>query len=619
MYSIYCADVNVITGTLGEWRVLHHPNLQDQGVWCISPTVSEALNSAGSLTFSIAPNNPLCRELKQRNTYISVRKDATEVWRGRVINITRGMNMTRTVTCEGELAYLMDTVQPPRNFHGTIATLFTSAISQHNTQATQEREFKVGTITVGIDDSLGVVEYDVNTNASTTWDLIQKTLINGFGGYIIQRKESDGIYLDYLKDIAAFSTQKISFGKNLLDFTEAIDASDVITGLMPFGATTNKPPVLYKQKGSSGVNARTFEQHTGDAAEGLYLIVANGCAMHTQMHMSYSGLYMKFSVLNPDTATITADANGHKTIVLANNPNGNAVRRWRLQQATSPTKSVSVSGSSSPSGQIMYGQSIIDVTNGTVGGDAYGSISGSVSASGKVESTQNDSWLIKCMPADQPSGMQNTIWLTAAGDKAISPATGYNSSMLGYFWTISNSENGATIKNKAASENNDSDTLHCDINGNGFSIYASANGDGQDNGDSSRVTLIPLGYSSNRIVYDGAASIWGYIYGTHIFDNVDTPFGLQHAALNYIYANSVQKLTSLTVGAVDLSMFDNSIGEITLGTLCEVVSEPHELKYNMICVQKSTCLTAPDKSKITFGAGKKTMTDLQGRLIVNAN
>lgn len=63
--------------------------------------------------------------------------------------------------------------------------------------------------------------------------------MNRLGGVLRLRHESDAMYLDWiqLEQYGVYSTQPIEFGLNLLNYTETITADDIVTALIPLGAT----------------------------------------------------------------------------------------------------------------------------------------------------------------------------------------------------------------------------------------------------------------------------------------------------------------------------------------------------------------------------------------------
>ena len=200
------------------------------------------LNKTGSFTFTIYPDNKNFGRLKKLKSIIQVFQDDYLLFRGRILNDEQGIYNEKKITCEGELAFLVDSIQRPYDFmsgdlHTTVSELFTFFITNHNSQVEESKRFKVGNITV-VDPNNYIVRSD--STYLDTWDSINKKLIESLGGYLFVRHEADGNYIDYLADFNTLSTQKIEFGKNLLDFSKVIKGEDIATAIIPLGAKTGE-------------------------------------------------------------------------------------------------------------------------------------------------------------------------------------------------------------------------------------------------------------------------------------------------------------------------------------------------------------------------------------------
>lgn len=74
----------------------------------ISPKVEKEINTAGSFTFQITPNHPKWGQLYRMKTVVDVLIRGKNVFRGRVSEVEMNFQKTKTVTCEGALAYFCD-------------------------------------------------------------------------------------------------------------------------------------------------------------------------------------------------------------------------------------------------------------------------------------------------------------------------------------------------------------------------------------------------------------------------------------------------------------------------------------------------------------------------------
>lgn len=219
-----------------------------------APKLTLEMGKAGALSFRIPPSNRYYNALPQLTTTITVEMDDVEIFRGRVLTNNRNFNNVRTVYCEGDLAYLVDTVQKAERYNGKTHDLFRKIIEAHNKRAGADKQFLVGDITIENrdmvlsgksdevqDEETGKFDYKqiaINSIADewqNSFDFIQNCLIDYTGGYLRTRRQNGKTYIDLLLDYGNTATQDIEFGKNMLDLTEEVSAEDVFTVLIPLG------------------------------------------------------------------------------------------------------------------------------------------------------------------------------------------------------------------------------------------------------------------------------------------------------------------------------------------------------------------------------------------------
>lgn len=220
MYYVYC-DEYTLLDTRGEDLIL------------ISPKLTLQDNSAGSFDFTISPKHPYYNVITRLTSVIKVVQDDEEIFIGRVMEEKVDFYKRKTLHCEGELAFLSDSMQPPARYQGISVRAFLEAlIAVHNSKVDEDKAFTVGSVTV-VDSNNYVYKY---TNWESTMKVIKTDLIDTYGGHLRIRYE-DGIrYLDYLADYPRTSDQVIQFGENLLDFSKNFDMSDICTVVIPLGA-----------------------------------------------------------------------------------------------------------------------------------------------------------------------------------------------------------------------------------------------------------------------------------------------------------------------------------------------------------------------------------------------
>ena len=224
-YTVY-SDNNLLYDTQNENFQLFNAKLDLE------------LNKTGSFSFKIYPNHPSYDKMQRLKSIITVYSDDDLIFRGRILNDERGFRNEKQVTCEGELAFLLDSIQRPYQFpvvegESTVEDLFTYFITNHNSQVEEAHRFIVGNVTV-TDPNDYLARSD--TTYLNTWDSINQKLISSYGGYLWVRHEADGNYIDYLSGFSAVSAQRIEFGKNLLDIKQTTKGEDVATAIIPLGA-----------------------------------------------------------------------------------------------------------------------------------------------------------------------------------------------------------------------------------------------------------------------------------------------------------------------------------------------------------------------------------------------
>lgn len=220
MYKVYCDSWLLYTPTMDELKL-------------INPKLDLEVNKTGSFTFTIFPGHPYYSRLKKLKSIITVYQNNDIIFRGRILNDEKGFRNEKQVTCEGELAFLLDTTQRPYEYKGDVAGLFTQLITEHNKQVEPAKQFKVGEITVT--DKNGYINRS-DTQYLSTYDSVFKKLIDTHGGYLNIRHEPDGNYIDYLSEFKLLNQQDIELRKNILDLKQITKGEDIATAILPLGA-----------------------------------------------------------------------------------------------------------------------------------------------------------------------------------------------------------------------------------------------------------------------------------------------------------------------------------------------------------------------------------------------
>lgn len=227
MYRVLC-----------DGKVLH--DIRDEEYMLLEPKVSLELNKTGNFDFSILPRHPNADVINKLKSKIEVYEDSKLLFSGRSLTNEIDFQQTGQISCEGELAFLLDSVQRAHTYGWdsgevnkieTNVDIFRALIAEHNSQAGPDKQFTVGTIDI---DSERIKK--LATNYETTWDFINTNFLGKYAGYLRVRHENGVRYLDYVKQYGKVNNQVIRFGENLLDLKKYTKAENIKTAIIPLGA-----------------------------------------------------------------------------------------------------------------------------------------------------------------------------------------------------------------------------------------------------------------------------------------------------------------------------------------------------------------------------------------------
>ena len=234
MYEIWADDL-----------LIHSDVTPLETVKTINPVLTLEDSAAGSLELSLPPVNVGYSDtkLKRMVTNITVKENGEWLWSGRILQDSFDFWNNRKIICEGELAFLNDSIQPPHRYdvtndNTTIESFFYALIDNHNSQVDSSRQFEKGMVTVTdgdvTEDSNSIYRF---TNYETTLACINDKLLERLKGHIRVRHQAGKRYLDYISDSTLdTNSQVVRFGVNLLDFSKNIDMSELSTVIVPRGA-----------------------------------------------------------------------------------------------------------------------------------------------------------------------------------------------------------------------------------------------------------------------------------------------------------------------------------------------------------------------------------------------
>lgn len=224
MYVVYADD-----------KVIYSPLMVQQKLVSSEAKITYEFNKAGSFSIIIPVSHPEYSNIKKLKSIITVKDDNKEIWRGRVIDTTRDFYNNKKIVCEGELAFFNDALIPPYNYSEkgiTVGEMLNRYITLYRTNCPVERDIQLGMITAV--NSSTVIYPKLESYANVLTDMLS-TLVNTCGGHFKIRRSNGISYLDYLNTEINLADQQITFGVNLLDLEEYVNAADVYTYLIPLG------------------------------------------------------------------------------------------------------------------------------------------------------------------------------------------------------------------------------------------------------------------------------------------------------------------------------------------------------------------------------------------------
>lgn len=211
----------------GEEYPLYEP--LDEEMRIFEPVLTEEMGSAGSFSFRIHKGHPNFIHLQPFQSEIIVYEDTEPCFYGRMLKPETDFQNMVSIVCEGELTYLLDSIQRPFSYSGTIEGYIETLLDTHNSQVEAQKQIQKGTIRV----TGPSISQELKSYTDTLTGL--RKLPEEFGGYFRIRHLVEKRYLDYLWDYGGENLQTIRFGENLLDLTKYVDPSRIITCLIVQG------------------------------------------------------------------------------------------------------------------------------------------------------------------------------------------------------------------------------------------------------------------------------------------------------------------------------------------------------------------------------------------------
>jgi len=222
-------------------RTLYDASNPSDTVTLLTGTGKNSITELPTFDFTILPNHPLYNEIVKFKTWVTVYRNSTVLFHGRVISDGLDFYGQKTVSCEGALGCLLDSViDPLPAITETPKDHLQKIIAAHNTlmRATPYPEpykcFTVGNVTVSVADTSK--KFEKVEGYSQARSLIDDHLLNDYKGYLAVRYDGGTMYLDWLKNFNRENSQPIKMAVNMLDRTLEESADEYYTVMVPVGS-----------------------------------------------------------------------------------------------------------------------------------------------------------------------------------------------------------------------------------------------------------------------------------------------------------------------------------------------------------------------------------------------
>lgn len=145
------------------------------------------VNKTGSLSFRIAPTHPMYSSIQKMKSEIALYQDGEWLGSFRALNMEGDFQNIMSVTCEGELAFLLDSVQRPAEYHNTPVAEYFWYPSFPITMLMSVRtsSFSVGTVKCDRPPMTAFIDIP---HTSRHGRPLRKKLLDRLGGYIRTRR-----------------------------------------------------------------------------------------------------------------------------------------------------------------------------------------------------------------------------------------------------------------------------------------------------------------------------------------------------------------------------------------------------------------------------------------------
>ncbi|OQQ81609.1 phage tail spike protein [Ligilactobacillus salivarius] len=230
------------------WHNIYYPAFSNDYV--ISATLNLKLNAIEDLTVTVDRNSWLYDHGEPFKTHVNVYNLSNNnelVFRGRLVKVTKKMDnngaFNQELVFESILSYLLDSGQPVPNKPYTMnPTQFLDLVlTTHNNRMPEDKHvyYQIGEVDNSLEPK-GTYDYEYDYKSS--WEIIKSMLIDRLKGYLSVRygiKDNHYIVLFTFnkKPGADHPEQNVEIGVNMQSAEVEVDPTNVVTRLIPLGAT----------------------------------------------------------------------------------------------------------------------------------------------------------------------------------------------------------------------------------------------------------------------------------------------------------------------------------------------------------------------------------------------
>ena len=251
-----------------DGQEIYSPALSVEPYQLYAPSLHLEMNAAGSLSFTLPPTHAAYDSIQKMKSIITMEWDGVEIFRGRALEEKKDAYNQKEVYCEGDLSFLLDSVQRPFEFNGTAEAYIRQAIDSHNEQVEDWKQFTMGDFSALTDDKEKELESE---GYSDTLSAI-RAVLGEYDGFLRTRYENGVNYLDFVASNAK-NGQAIEFGVNLIDLDSNTTAEEFCTVLLPIGGMLKNGDTVTIASVNDGKD--TIENAEGIAQYGRIVKVYN--------------------------------------------------------------------------------------------------------------------------------------------------------------------------------------------------------------------------------------------------------------------------------------------------------------------------------------------------------